>query len=77
MQSQATVTSCKAALVTFGLVFLVCFLRGFDMFGAALRGAAAALVVFLFVKVLSHFFFNAVVEELSEFVRREKKTPRP
>lgn len=72
MPHEGTVLACRAALFFFALVFLVCAAMGCSPAGAALRGGITAAVVFCSVKVLYHLFFNALVAELSDFLRKEK-----
>ena len=64
--------ACRAALIFFAVIFLVCMAMGCTPATASFRGGVAAAVVFVSVKVLYHLFFNALVDELSEFLRKEK-----
>ena len=68
MLNQGTVTACKAAIVAFGLVFLLCFLRGLGPASACFRSAVVAAAAFVSVKILCHLFFSAMVDGLSDYL---------
>jgi hypothetical protein len=72
MHSQGTITASKGAILAFGLVFLISFFRGSGMTNACVSGAAVALVTLVSIKVVIAMFYNALVDELSEFVNKDK-----
>ncbi len=76
MINEGTLAACRAALVMFALVFLVCILRNCSLAGACLRGAAVSMGTFLSVKLIYHLFFNALVNELSEYLRKDNHPKR-
>ena len=74
MLNEGTVAASRAAMVAFALVFLLCLLRKIGMTPACFRGAIVALATFLAVKLIYHLFFNALVDELSDYLRKENSS---
>jgi hypothetical protein len=72
MHSQGTIVASKGAILAFGLVFLISFFRGSGLINACVSGACVALATMVSVKVVLYLFYNALVDELSEFVNKDK-----
>lgn len=72
MFKTGTPIACKAALAGFAIFFLVCSLGGMGVGAACLRAVCVAFAVFLSVKFVYFLFMDALVDELSEFMRKER-----
>ncbi len=70
MSNEGKITASRAAIVVFSIVFLVCLLRGISVAGACLRGGLVAFATFVSVRIISHLFFDAVIDELSSFINK-------
>jgi hypothetical protein len=64
----------RTALIGFSLFFLVCMVRGIGVAGSCLRAAAVALALYLSVRIISHLFFRALVNDLTDFMHKESMT---
>lgn len=73
---EGTKTACKVAMIGFTLIFCFGIFKGNSVAGSCFRAAAVGLAAFVSIKVLSHFFIHAVIDELSEFVIKEKRAQK-
>ncbi|MBU0753716.1 MAG: hypothetical protein KJ645_01160 [Planctomycetes bacterium] len=76
MFKEGTTKACKAALVGFGLFFMACNLRGMGVGASCLRAASVAVAVFVSVKIVYHLFISALLDGLSEFMRKDRLAKR-
>ena len=76
MLNEGTVAASKAAMVAFSLVFLLCLLRKVGMAPACFRGTVVAFATFFAVKLVYRLFFTALLDELSDYLRKEDVSNR-
>jgi len=72
MSNEGTISSCRAALVAFGLVFLFSMFRDCSVAGASYRGCIVAIAVFIAAKLFYSIFFSALISGLSEYVSNDQ-----
>ncbi|MFH1999879.1 MAG: hypothetical protein ABIK28_09370 [Planctomycetota bacterium] len=70
---EGTRTACKSAMVAFALIFCFGIFKGSSVAGSCFRGAAVGAAIFISIKIVSHFFIHALIDELSGYVIKEKK----
>jgi len=71
---KGTVFACRTALAAFALFFLVGAARGQGVAACCGRGVLVALAAGAAAKAVFHVFLSALVDELGNYVHKERKT---